>query len=323
MFSISKRSLGLLLVSMLFCAALHAQSTSPTKVTFTPQWTAQAQFAGYYVAKDMGFYSAHGLDVDIVHPSQSVNAMQMLKSGQSDFITNNLIAAISDNMSGGELQHVLQSSQATGLAVIAQAPISKIEDLEGLKVGRWKAGFSLIAQSAAEGFGVDVAWVDIMGGVNVFLSGAVDANLVMTYNELLTIGETGYKIDPEQVLYFKDFENYNIPEEGVYTLSSYAQRNAETVARFREATAEGWQWVHDNREAALDIVMEWVAEHNIATNRVHQRQMLEEVLLLQYNELGEVSTALDESDFDRAKSMLIGSNAVEECRVEYKSFISQ
>lgn len=317
-----KRFLCLPLLALLHTTLLYGQDNM-VKVTFTPQWTPQAQFAGYYIAKDMGFYNEVGLDVTIDHPSQSVNAMQMLKSGECDFITNNLIAAISDNMSGGNLCCVMQSSQATGLAAISHRPIDAIEDFEGLKVGRWKAGFSLIAQSAVEGFGVDVTWVDILGGVNVFLSEAVDANLVMTYNELLTIGETGYVVDPGQVFYFKDLEEYNIPEEGVYTLGSYAKRNPDVVDRFREASVRGWQWVRENPDEALDIVMEWVSEHNIPTNRVHQRQMLQEVLHLQINELGEVSTTLDESDFDRAKSLLLDSGAVEKRVVDYKTFIKQ
>lgn len=39
---------------------VHAQS-----VTLIPKWTAQAQFAGYYVAEKMGFYKEEGLDVHV------------------------------------------------------------------------------------------------------------------------------------------------------------------------------------------------------------------------------------------------------------------
>ena len=43
---------------------VHAQS-----VTLIPKWTAQAQFAGYYVAEKMGFYKEEGLDVHVKHSS--------------------------------------------------------------------------------------------------------------------------------------------------------------------------------------------------------------------------------------------------------------
>ena len=38
-------------------------------IVFIPQWTAQAQFAGYYVAEAKGFYREAGVKVRIEHPS--------------------------------------------------------------------------------------------------------------------------------------------------------------------------------------------------------------------------------------------------------------
>ena len=57
--------------------ALSAQ----TRVVFTPQWTAQSQFAGYYVALEKGFYKSAGLDVEIVHPSASYPVVNRIKYG--------------------------------------------------------------------------------------------------------------------------------------------------------------------------------------------------------------------------------------------------
>jgi NitT/TauT family transport system substrate-binding protein len=70
------------------------------KLTFTPHWLPQAQFAGYYVADKMGFYRAEGIDVEIVHPSASVNATENLINGKSDIISLFLISAISLKSSG-------------------------------------------------------------------------------------------------------------------------------------------------------------------------------------------------------------------------------
>ena len=64
LFSI-KKGAALALTACLLSVALNAQE----KIIFTPQWTTQAQFAGYYVAQEMGFYYKAGIDVEIVHPS--------------------------------------------------------------------------------------------------------------------------------------------------------------------------------------------------------------------------------------------------------------
>jgi NitT/TauT family transport system substrate-binding protein len=47
-------------------------------IVFTPQWTAQAQFAGYYVAEEKGFYRDAGVKVQIKHPSATQSAMSLL-----------------------------------------------------------------------------------------------------------------------------------------------------------------------------------------------------------------------------------------------------
>ena len=60
----------------------HAQ-----RIVFTPQWTAQSQFAGYYVAQEKGFYKDAGVEVDFQHPSVSYSALYRLMEGSSDIIT--------------------------------------------------------------------------------------------------------------------------------------------------------------------------------------------------------------------------------------------
>ena len=54
---------GLLSLLTFFVVEVNAQS-----IIITPKWTAQAQFAGYYVAEKMGFYKEEGLEVHIRHP---------------------------------------------------------------------------------------------------------------------------------------------------------------------------------------------------------------------------------------------------------------
>ena len=44
-------------------------------IVFTPQWTPQAQFAGYYVAEAKGFFREAGVKVKIEHPSATQPAL--------------------------------------------------------------------------------------------------------------------------------------------------------------------------------------------------------------------------------------------------------
>ena len=82
-----KKILLLSLLSVLFVRSYAQQ------ITFTPQWTPQSQFAGYYAALENGYYAEAGLDVTIKHPTASYSSMNMLKDGRADVITAELIRA--------------------------------------------------------------------------------------------------------------------------------------------------------------------------------------------------------------------------------------
>ena len=88
-----KEKLLILTLLLTACLPIAAQRTS-NKFVFTPQWTAHAQFAGYYVAKEKGFYKQAGIDVDIVHPSVSQTAMNRLQNRESQATTLQLCQAM-------------------------------------------------------------------------------------------------------------------------------------------------------------------------------------------------------------------------------------
>nr|MCR5579416.1 ABC transporter substrate-binding protein [Prevotella sp.] len=63
-------------------------------IVFTPQWTAQAQFAGYYVAEAKGFYREAGVKVRIEHPSATQPAMSRLRKNECQATTLQLCQAM-------------------------------------------------------------------------------------------------------------------------------------------------------------------------------------------------------------------------------------
>ena len=68
-----RRIVSLFITFILCTWALQAQ-----RIVFTPQWTPQSQFAGYYVAQEMGFYQEAGVEVDFQHLSASYSAVNRL-----------------------------------------------------------------------------------------------------------------------------------------------------------------------------------------------------------------------------------------------------
>ena len=83
-------------------------------LVFTPQWMAQAQFAGYYVAEEKGFYKEAGVDVRIEHPSATQSAMSQLSKKNCQAITLQLCQAMEMVDGGLPLVNILQTSMNNG-----------------------------------------------------------------------------------------------------------------------------------------------------------------------------------------------------------------
>lgn len=282
---------------------LLSVSVQAQKIVFTPQWTPQSQFAGFYVAKDMGFYEEVGLDVDIVHPSTSNSAMNLLNSGKSNIISMQLLQAMKLIDQGHNLINVLQTSQHAGLIIVSRnESLKSIYDLKGKKVGKWKVGFSELAEIIDKEFGLNIKWVSFLQNINLYISGAIDASLAMSYNEYLQIKASGYNHMP--VIRFSEF-GYDFPEDGVYVTKEYYDNNTEQVDAFVSATKKGWEWTMNNQDKALEIVLKYMKEANIPTNTIHQKWMLDEILRLQCDmNTGKQSFELKQDKVERMSYML-------------------
>lgn len=291
-------------------------------LVLTPKWTAQAQFAGYYVADQMGFYKDEGLDVRIEHPSLSESSFSLLQSGASQIAVMNLSFALTAHAEGAPLVNILQTSQENSLLLVSHSPLQGVASLQGKKIAVWNHLSESLLQRIAGTRQLDnIEWVRFNSGVNIFLSQAVDICLVGSYNELPQLEECGLKIDSTRILRFAD-QGYNLPEDGLYVTKAFYDRHSDLIKKLVRASIKGWQWANEHREETLNIVMDVVRRNNIGTNRYHQRKMLEEILRLQINKHeGKRTYHLSKEDFDRAAANLL--TETEKQRIRYNEFVKQ
>lgn len=269
-----KYKLCLFVIMMMLGTAVRAQ-----QIVLTPQWAAQSQFAGYYVAQEMGFYKEAGVDVVIEHATTSEKAINRLLSGKSNAITMMLFDAMYQIEHGAEIVNVLQTSQRSGhVIVVRNDDLKKIEDLRGKRVGIWKSNFNYLTQLMNLDLKLDIEWIQFIQSINLYLSGAIDATMAMSYNELYMIRSSGF--EDKTVISMADI-GFDYPEEGVYVSRDYCKKYPDKVVAFVEASRRGWEWAHNHPEQALDIVMKVMEQEHIPASRRHQEWMLREVLRLQ------------------------------------------
>ena len=304
-----------ILFFLLFGVMLTPTATAQDELVFTPQWTAQAQFAGYYVAEAKGFYHEAGLKVRIEHPSATQPAVSRLRSGECQATTLQLCQALEIVDGGTPLVNILQTSMNNAMVIVSardKDPLSQ----KGARVGLF-LGFGHLAICMSQKEHLDYQWVHLAQGVNLFVAGALDATVAMSYNEYYQLIQAGMDISDKAVYRFCD-HGYNVQEDGVYVTRDYYEKHRDEARKFAEASRKGWEWAARHPEETLDIVMQYIEKDRIATNRTLQRLMLKEVLRLQVDrESGEREFRL-RPDMVQLASQLMQENGMLNREVKYE-----
>ncbi len=277
------------------------------KLTFSPHWLPQAQFAGYYVADKLGFYEEEGLDVEIKHPSTSINVAEMLKNGESEVISLFLTTAISYKNKGCDLVNICQTSQNSALLFVSKKEknFTSLADYNGKRIGVWKSGFDEVGKALIHSNNYSVEWIPINSTVNLFLFDGIDAMTVMWYNEYHQIINSGLNEDELNTLMFSDY-GYNIPEDGIYCLNNTYVERKDDLRKFIKATLKGWEYTKNHKDEALNIVLDIMRKNHVATNKSHQTWMLDKVLkLLEPGKKNIRIGELLESDYYKTQKLLI------------------
>ena len=268
-----------LLLFMTMVATFQTATAQDETIVFTPQWTAQAQFAGYYVAEAKGFYREAGVKVKIEHPSATQPAMTRLRNNECQATTLQLCQAMEIVDEGIPLVNILQTSMNNAMVIVSARDKDPLTQ-KGARVGIWSVGFGQLAICMSIKDHLDYEWIRFAQNVNLFVAGALDATLAMSYNEYYQLVQAGIKMTDKNVYRFCD-HGYNVQEDGVYMTRDYYAKHKDQAHRFAQASRKGWEWAAQHPDEALDIVMQYVDKNHIATNRVMQRLMLKEVLRLQ------------------------------------------
>ena len=293
-----------------------ATDSQDETIVFTPQWTAQAQFAGYYVAEAKGFYREAGVNVKIKHPTSTQPAMSRLRNNQSQATTLQLCQAMEIMDDGIPLVNILQTSMNNAMVIVSARGRDPLKQ-KGAKVGIWSVGFGQLAICMSIKDHLDYQWILFAQNINLFLSGALDAMLAMSYNEYYQLVQAGYEVTDKNIYRFCD-HGYNVQEDGVYMLRDYYEKHKDQARRFAQASRKGWEWAAQHPEEALDIVMEYVNKENIATNRVIQRLMLKEILRLQIDRESKKREFRLRPDMVRQASRLMVENNMLDREVTYE-----
>jgi NitT/TauT family transport system substrate-binding protein len=249
---------------------------SVKEVSLIPHWIPQAQFAGYMIALEKGFYREAGLDLQLLRGGPGKEGFDELESGRVTFCVEWLSSAMKRRSSGLEVVNLAQIVQRSALILVARkgSGITRPEDLDGRQVGLWPGLFSLQPEALFRKHKISPIIVPNYTSMELFLKRGVDAIAAMWYNEYHLLINSGLNPDELQLFFFSDL-GFNLPEDGLYTMEQTFTSDPVMCRSFVQASLKGWLYAFQHKEETVNIVMKHADAAQTGTNRAHQRWMLD------------------------------------------------
>jgi NitT/TauT family transport system substrate-binding protein len=285
-------------------------------VTLQLKWVTQAQFGGYYVALDKGFYDEEDLDVTIKPGGPDIAPVQVLMGGGADVMVDWMPSALAAREKGAPIVNIAQPFASSGLMLtcLKEHGITSPEDFPGHTLGTWFFGNEIplytwmgklgIPTDGSEG-GVTIQKINF--NVDPLLQKQVECATTMTYNEYWQVIDAG--LTPDDLVVFKyEDEGISTLEDGLYVVEDKLENPefVDKMVRFVRASMKGWKWAEENPEAAAMIVLE--NDTTGAQTEKHQVRMMSEIAKLTAGSDGE----LDPAAYERTVEIVKSGGVIEE-----------
>lgn len=294
-------------------AAMAGAAQAADELTLQLKWVTQAQFAGYYVALEKGFYEAADLDVTILPGGPDIAPTQVLAGGGADVTVEWMPAALAAREKGLPMVNIAQPFKSSGMMLTCRADtgITDPSGFPGNTLGVWFFGneypfLSWMSQLGipTEG-GADGVEVLKQGfNVDPILNGQAACISTMTYNEYWQVIDAGLGADDLVTFKYED-QGVATLEDGLYVLEDKLADEAEVdkLVRFVAASMEGWKYAEANPDEAAEIVLEY--DQTGAQTEEHQKRMMGEIAKLTSGSNG----ALDPADYERTVATLLAGGS--------------
>jgi NitT/TauT family transport system substrate-binding protein len=253
------------------------------------QWFPQAQFAGYFAAKDKGYYAEEGLDVTILAGAVEIVPATVVAGGQAEFGISWVPRMLAPRESGADGVVIAQVFQRSPTLQVSfkDKNITKPEDLKGKKVGSWGFGNEAELYAGLRKAGIDpdnpsdVQIVAQQFDMVAFAAGEIDAAQAMIYNEYAQVLETKnpatgelFKADDLNVISWEEYGT-SMLQDAIFASEAWLAQegNQDVAVKFLKASFKGWIFCRDNPAECVDIVLKSDAK----LPKGHQTWQLNEV----------------------------------------------
>ena len=282
--------LNLKLLFLVIFLNINLYSKDLTKVTIQLSWFDQFQFAGYYMAKEQGFYKDAGLDVQILPFSLGMNIPKMVNDGDVDFAIGreNLIL---EKAKYPKIIALAAIFQATPLVLLTtkDSGIDSFNKFENKKLMRTKddgSEVSIKAMLASSKIDVkSITQVEHSHNIYDLIDKKVD--IISAYTS-----KAPYILQKEQIkyniFYPKDY-GFDMYSDFLITNIDKYNNDYNIVEKFKKASLKGWEYAYNNIEKSVDIIFEKYNTQNLSKEElIFEANELKKLSYLNISRLGDM-----------------------------------
>ncbi|WP_409522657.1 diguanylate cyclase [Nitrincola sp. MINF-07-Sa-05] len=257
-----------------------AAESDLTSVRLQLKWTHQFQFAGFYAARQQGYYREAGLDVTILENEPERDPTEVVLSGDAEFgvATSGLAIHRAEGKPVVVLGVIFQHSPYVVLARTGH-DLRSVHELAGKRLLLEGGAEELISYLRMERVPLEsIEIVPHEGDVAALLEGRVDAMTAYTTTEPFHLQRAGF---PYQLLNPRS-SGIDYYGDTLFTTEAVLKRDEAMVRAFRDATFRGWRYALDNTEEIIDLILE---DYNPEASREALRYEAREIQRLMIDSL--------------------------------------
>lgn len=261
-------ALAFLMAMSLVLTACGSAKAEPDKITVQFSWFPTVEFAGFYVADQLGYYAEENIQVNLVAGGPEVDPVAEVAAGKAHFGLAAGDGILRAKANGQDMTAVAAIFRESPLVVMAlgDSGIQKPDDLEGKTVGvispaldtTWDIQFIAMLH----GLGVDESTMtfvpnEMYHGADDLLSGKMDASSGMfSTNEPIQAARDGHALN---LIFYGDYgvEFYN---NLIFANGSLVSENPDLVQRFVRATLKGYQHAVESPQDAVDQTLKYAPD---------------------------------------------------------------
>ncbi|MBK8791150.1 MAG: ABC transporter substrate-binding protein [Holophagaceae bacterium] len=240
------------LLCLLLGLGLQAER-APERIVLQLKWQHQFQFAGYYAAREQGYYREAGLDVIITEATPSLDPVKEVVEGRAQYGVSNSGLLLA-RMQGQPVVVLAAIFQHSPLVLIARTDvgIGSIHDLVGRRVMLERHAEELLAYLQKEGVPLaSLQPLDHTFDASDLLRGRADAFSAYSSDEPYFLDRAGFRYQT----FTPRSAGIDFYGDNLFTTEAELRQHPERVRAFREASMKGWRYAMAHPEVVTDLII--------------------------------------------------------------------